>query len=134
MAKKVLKVTAAIIRDGDKLLLCQRPKEKSCGLLWEFPGGKIEPNETPEQCIARECMEELNIKLENVKYFCKTDYEYPDKVIELLFFNATIENKESMEVKEHNRVAWVTPSELTDYNLCPSDAKMVEEFGSKIKV
>ena len=69
MAKKILKVTAAIIRDGDKLLLCQRPKEKSCGLLWEFPGGKIELNETPEQCIARECMEELNIKLEDVKYF-----------------------------------------------------------------
>ncbi len=134
MTKKILRVTAAIIRNGGKLLLCQRPKEKSCGILWEFPGGKIEPGETPEQCIVRECMEELNIKLEGVKYFCETDYEYPDKVIKLLFFNATIENKKSMEVKEHNEVVWIKPSELVNYDLCPSDAKMVEEFGNKISL
>ena len=60
---KTLEVTAAIIRQNGKILICQRPAEKNCGLLWEFPGGKIEGGETGEQCIVRECQEELGVTL-----------------------------------------------------------------------
>ncbi len=66
---KTLEVTAAIIRQNGKILICQRPADKNCGLLWEFPGGKIEAGETGEQCIVRECKEELGITL-TVSYTC----------------------------------------------------------------
>lgn len=107
-------------------MICQRPENKACSLLWEFPGGKIEPNETPEACIVRECMEELNVKLTNIKHFCDTEYEYPDKVIKISFFKAKLENPEQLEIKEHNNIAWVKASELDNYKFCPTDEKMLE--------
>ena len=60
-------VSAAVIKNGDKVLLCQRPKGKRHELLWEFPGGKIEPNETEEDCVIREIQEELDVTLGNLK-------------------------------------------------------------------
>ena len=126
MNKPILKVTAAIIYNDDKFLVCQRPENKACGLLWEFPGGKIEPHESPEACIARECMEELNIELTDIKYFCDTEYEYPDNIIRITFFKAKLKNSEQLEVKEHNNVAWINASELDKYEFCPTDTKMLE--------
>ncbi len=126
MSKPTLNVTAAIIYNDGKFLICQRPKNKACGLFWEFPGGKIESNETPEACIARECMEELNIKLTDVKYFCDTEYEYPDKIIKLIFFKTKIDNPKQLEAKEHNDIKWVTKSDLNHYEFCPTDAKMID--------
>lgn len=128
MSKPVLNVTAAIIYNDDKFLICQRPKEKACGLLWEFPGGKIEPGETPEDCISRECMEELNVELENIHYFCDVEYEHPDKIINLAFFKTTIKDSEQLVVREHNDVAWVDNSKLDKYDFCPTDTKMLEQF------
>ncbi|MEE0888091.1 MAG: 8-oxo-dGTP diphosphatase MutT [Candidatus Saccharimonadaceae bacterium] len=128
MSKPVLKVTAAIIYNSNKFLICQRPKEKACGLLWEFPGGKIEPGETPEDCISRECMEELGIELENIRYFCDTEYEYPDKIINLVFFKTTIKDPEQLVAKEHNDTVWVDSSKLDKYVFCPTDTKMLEQF------
>ena len=68
---KMLEVTAAIIRQNGKVLICQRPANKNCGLLWEFPGGEIEAGETGEECIVRECQEELGVIL-------RVEREYTD--------------------------------------------------------
>lgn len=126
MNKPVLNVTAAIIYDNDNFLICQRPENKACGLLWEFPGGKIEPNETPEECIARECKEELNVELTDIQYFCDTEYEYPDKIIKISFFKTKINDLNKLEVREHNDTAWITVFDLDSYEFCPTDTKMLE--------
>ena len=64
-------VTAAIIKDDDKILICQRPKGKRFADMWEFPGGKTEPGETAEECVIRECYEELGITIKTDKLFCR---------------------------------------------------------------
>ena len=104
MQKKVdmdqpTKVSAAIIKDGDKILLCQRPKGKRHELLWEFPGGKIEPNETEEDCIIREIQEELDVTLGNLKRL--TTIQADD--VSITYFEATIISGE-LKMIEHNDI------------------------------
>ncbi len=127
--KPRIKVTAAIITNGGQFLICQRPKNKSCGLLWEFPGGKIEQGETPEECIARECNEELNIELQSIKQYCNVTYEYDDKIVELSFLTASIDNRNSVQPNEHNDIAWIKKNDLSNYSFCPADQKMLTEYG-----
>ena len=67
-------VVAALIWNNDRFLICQRPKHKSCGLLWEFVGGKVEQGETKEQALIRECKEELDITLSVGEIFMETTH------------------------------------------------------------
>lgn len=120
----MIEVTAAIIfRDG-KFLICQRPKGKNCELLWEFPGGKIEPGETGEQCIVREIQEELGVTLRVIQKLTDVIYEYPDRVVHLHFFVTEIESGE-LTRKEHNAFAWITKEDIPHYQFCPADAQML---------
>lgn len=123
---KTLEVTAAIIRQSGKILICQRPAEKNCGLLWEFPGGKIEAGETGEQCIVRECQEELGITLNVERELTDITYEYPDRTVHLHFFLCSIADGDP-ENKEHNRFAWITLDEIEQYEFCPADDKMLSQ-------
>lgn len=122
----MMEVTAAVIWRGDRFLICQRPREKYCGLLWEFPGGKIEPGETAEECIIRECREELGVTLKVHGEFYDNVQEHPDRVVHLHFFSAEIATGELTPL-EHNVVAWVTQAETAGYEFCPADAKMLRE-------
>ena len=79
----MIEVTAAIIKQGFKFLICQQPKEKSCELLWEFHGGKIEDDETGKQCIIRGCQEELGITLWVLRELTYLRYDYPNRTIQL---------------------------------------------------
>ena len=83
-------VVAALIWQGDRFLACQRPANKARALLWEFVGGKVEPGETKEQALIRECREELDITLEVGDLFMEVIHEYPDLTVRLSLFNATI--------------------------------------------
>lgn len=121
---KKLEVTAAIMRQNDKILICQRPAEKNCGLLWEFPGGKIEAGKIGEQCIVRECQEELGITLSVERELTDITYEYPDRIVHLHFFLCNIADGVS-EKKEHNAFAWITPDEVGQYEFCPDDKAMI---------
>lgn len=128
MQKKVdmdqpTKVSAAIIKDGDKILLCQRPKGKRHELLWEFPGGKIEPNETEEDCIIREIQEELDVTLGNLKRL--TTIQADD--VSITYFEATIISGE-LKMIEHNDIKWVNKKEIINFNLCPNDKLMTEKI------
>ena len=125
---KTLEVTAAIICNNGQILVCQRPVHKNCGLLWEFPGGKIEAGETGEQCIVRECQEELGITLSVDQKLTDITYEYTDRVVHLHFFLCNIVSGVP-EKKEHNAFAWIRPNELEQYELCPADARMIEKMG-----
>ena len=120
----MIEVTAAIICEGNKILICQRPADKNCGLLWEFPGGKIEPGETGEQCIVRECQEELGVTLQVKKEVTDVVYEYPDRTVHLHFYLCDIISG-TLEKKEHAAFRWISRQEVSQFSFCPADAKML---------
>ena len=117
-------VVAALIWDGDKFIICQRPAHKARGLLWEFVGGKVELGETKEDALIRECKEELNILLSVGDVFMDVVHEYPDLTVHLTLFNATIAEGEPNKL-EHNDIQWITPSEIQNYDFCPADKEIL---------
>ncbi len=123
-----LSVTAAIIRKDGRILLCQRPEGKNCALLWEFPGGKIEPGEQAEACVIRECREELDVMLRVIRRYGEVVCDYPDRTVDLQFFVCEIAQGEPRR-KEHAALAWAHPQELAGYSFCTADAKMLREYG-----
>lgn len=122
----MMEVTAAVIRRGGRFLICRRPRDKYCGSLWEFPGGKIEPGETAEECVVRECREELGVTLRVLGERFSVVQEHPDRVVHLRFFDAELVSGEP-EALEHSAVAWVTAEEAKAYEFCPADARMLAE-------
>lgn len=128
---KTLEVTAAIIRQNGKILICQRPADKNCGLLWEFPGGKIEADETGEQCIIRECQEELGITLSVECELTDITYAYPGRIVHIHFYLCNIADGVP-EKKEHNALAWIVLGEVDQYEFCPADKKMLKSNCMKI--
>ena len=101
-------------------MICQRPATKSCALLWEFVGGKVEPGETKEQALIRECREELNITLSVGDVFTEVVHEYPDITVHLTLFHASIAEG-TIRLLEHTAIAWIIPAEIPDYDFCPAD-------------
>ena len=120
-------VVAALIWQGDRFLACQRPAHKKRGLLWEFVGGKVEPGETKEQALIRECQEELAVTLSVGDVFMDVIHEYPDLTVHLTLFNATIAEGEPRKL-EHNDIQWITPSEIQNYDFCPADKEILKEI------
>ena len=120
-------VVAALIWQGDKFMICQRPAHKARGLLWEFVGGKVEQGETKEQALIRECQEELAITLSVGDVFMDVVHEYPDLTVHLTLFNATIADSEPQKL-EHNDIQWITPSEIPNYDFCPADEEILKKI------
>lgn len=125
----MVEVVAALIWDNDKLMICQRPAHKARGLLWEFVGGKVEPGETKEQALIRECQEELAITLTVGEVFMDVVHEYPDINVHLTLFNATIAEGIPQKL-EHNDIKWVTTKEIPNYAFCPADEEILEKIKS----
>ena len=120
-------VVAALIWNKDKFMICQRPAHKARGLLWEFVGGKVEPGETKEQALIRECREELAVTLSVGDMFMDVVHEYPDLTVHLTLFNAVI--LEGIPKKlEHNDIKWITPSEISNYEFCPADVEILKKI------
>ena len=113
-------VVAALIWAEDKFLICQRPAHKARGLLWEFVGGKVEPGETKEQALARECREELAVTLDVGEVFMDVVHTYPDLTVHLTLFHASIAEG-TPQLLEHNDIRWITPAEIPQYEFCPAD-------------
>ena len=123
----MVEVVAALIWEGDKFMICQRPVHKARALLWEFVGGKVEPGETKEQALIRECQEELAITLSVGTVFMDVVHKYPDITIRLTLFNATIA-KGIPKKLEHNDIQWITPEEIPNYNFCPADEEILKKI------
>ena len=102
-------VVAALIWDKDKFMICQRPAHKARGLLWEFVGGKVEPGETKEQALIRECQEELAVTLS-------------------IGLSATVFAQPLPKKLEHNDIKWITPSEISNYEFCPADVEILKKI------
>ena len=113
-------VVAALIWDKNRFMICQRPAHKARGLLWEFAGGKVEPGETKEQALIRECREELAVTLNIGQVFMDVIHQYPDLCVHLTLFNAVI--REGIPKKlEHKDIRWITANEIDKYKFCPAD-------------
>ena len=124
---EMTEVVAALIRRGEKFMICQRPAHKARGLLWEFVGGKVEPGETKEQALVRECREELAVTLSVEDVFMDVVHEYPDLIVHLTLFNATIAEGEPQKL-EHNDIRWITPSEIPKYEFCQADEEILKKI------
>ena len=123
----ITEVVAALIWDGDKFMICQRPAHKTRGLLWEFVGGKVEPSETNEQALIRECREELGVTLTVGDIFMDVFHEYPDLTVHLTLFNATISEGKPQKL-EHNDIQWITPREMPNYDFCSADKEILAKI------
>lgn len=126
------RVSAAIIKNSEnEILICQRGPGGSCEFLWEFPGGKIEQGESPEECLVRECREELEIDIEVLDLFEETKYSYPERDIEFVFFTASL-IKGVPAPSVHKTIKWVSPDRLGEYEFCPADVFVVEKLAKGI--
>ena len=117
-------VVAALIWRGDRFLACQRPAHKARGLLWEFVGGKVEPGETKDQALIRECREELGVTVSVGDVFMEVVHEYPDITVHLTLYNATIAAGSPKKL-EHNDIQWITPAQIPNYDFCPADTEIL---------
>ena len=123
-------VVAALIWDEDRFMACQRPAHKARALLWEFVGGKVEPNETKEEALIRECQEELGITVAVEDVFMEVTHEYPDLTVHLTLFNARIAEGVPRKL-EHNDIRWITVEEIDDFAFCPADVEILERLKKK---
>ena len=117
-------VVAALIWRKDTFLICQRPAHKARGLLWEFVGGKVEPGETGEEALVRECREELDVTLSVGEVFTEVTHVYPDLTVHLTLYHAVIAEGEPRTL-EHNDLRWITVDEIDGYDFCPADEEII---------
>jgi len=124
----MVEVVAALIWDKEKFMICQRPANKARGLLWEFVGGKVEPGETKEQALIRECQEELAVTVSVGSVFMDVVHEYPDITVHLTLFHAGIAEGEPRKL-EHQDIRWIRPEEVPQYEFCPADEEILKRIG-----
>lgn len=120
-------VVAALIWNRNRFLICQRPPHKARGLMWEFVGGKVEPGETRQQALIRECREELDIVVAVDDVFMELVHEYPDLTIRLIVYNAVISDGTPKKL-EHNDIRWIRVEEIPKYDFCPADKVILEKL------
>ncbi len=124
----MINVVAAVIKDENgKILITQRNLQKDQGGLWEFPGGKIEPNETREDAIIREIKEELDIDIKVDNYLEEKVFNYPEKDINLIALKCSKINGK-IKLLEHEDYRWVDNSELEKFEFAPADIFIVEKL------
>lgn len=122
-----IKVLCGIVENDGLVLITQRSETMSQPLLWEFPGGKLEPGETEQECLAREIREELQISVSPQQRLEPAHYSYPDKLVELIPYTCTY-NSGTISLLEHLKYEWVKPNELIAYTWCPADVPIVKAY------
>lgn len=125
--KPYVEVVAALIWNKGRFLICQRPKNKARALLWEFVGGKVEKGESKEEALIRECHEELAIDIAVDDIFTEVTHDYPDITVHLTLFNSRIVWGQ-LTLLEHNDMAWITHSEIENYDFCPADEVILQKI------
>ena len=124
---KTIEVAAALIWKDGCFLACQRPANKACALLWEFAGGKLEPGESGEQALVRECREELGVEIRVLGAFMDVTHAYPDLTVHLTLYESEIASGEVHRL-EHSDIRFITPEEIDEYDFCPADQAFCAEI------
>ena len=126
-APRRLKVLAAVIENGGRILIARRKSTDRFGGQWEFPGGKLEPGETPEQCLERELREEFGIASRIGRRLGSAKADSPEFAIRLDAYEAFHLGGE-FELREHNEIRWVAPSEIAGYDLTEPDRRLLGQI------
>ncbi len=123
----MIQVVAAIIKKENKYLLARRAMHKVHGGKWEFPGGKIDLYETPEQAVERELYEEFKVKTETGEHLVTVLHDYPDFKIELMAYESVFVEGD-FELNDHDQIAWLSWKEIGEQDLTEADRKLVEKL------
>ena len=123
------------MKEDNKILIAKRRLEKSLGGYWEFPGGKIEANESPEECLVRELQEEFSVQIEVICHIKSVDYDYGNFKIYLMGYLGRIKSG-NFNLTDHDEISWVSSEELLNYKLAPADIpiakEVIERHGGRI--
>lgn len=123
----LVRVTAALIEEDGRVLLARRKKGDRFEGLWEFPGGKVEPGETPEGSLQRELLEELGVKVEVGERLSARPFRAAEAPMELLVFRARIVEG-AIVCRDHEELRWVSPADLDDYALTDPDRRALPDL------
>ena len=121
----MIEVVAGVIYKDDKFLIAQRNLKKAQGGLWEFPGGKVEKNETHEEALKREIKEEFNADIQVDKYIGENVHHYPEKDIKLVFYKTTLLS-EKIDLLEHEDYRWITKDDKNKFDFAGADVKVFD--------
>lgn len=125
MNNNYIKVAAAVIERDGKILIGRRKKGSHLADKWEFPGGKLEPGETPEEALRRELREELSVEAMVGDFVCASRHIYPEKAVELIVYRASIPLGD-IDSTDHEEIRWVPREELLLYNFPEADRPVIE--------
>lgn len=120
------RIIAAAIIENNKVLIAKRNYGSLAG-FWEFPGGKVEGNETDEECIVREIYEELSVNIKAVEYLCEQNFIKDNKQCVIILYRARLIN-DKFNLVAHSEIKWVEKKELSSYNLAPLDKQLLEKW------
>ena len=129
----MVEVVAALIRQEDRFLICQRPIGRPRALLWEFPGGKVEAGEDPRQALIRECREELCVEVLPGDIYMRTEHQYSDVHIRLSLYEARIISG-TLTRREHHALRWIRPQELYSCSFCPADVPFIHRLAGERRI
>lgn len=121
----MVEVVAGIIYKNDKFLIAQRNLKKSQGGLWEFPGGKVEPEESYQDALKREIKEEFNADIEVGDFVGENVHHYPERDIKLIFYKAKLIS-DKMELLEHEDIRWITKEDKDSFEFAGADNKVFD--------
>jgi len=122
-----IEVTAAIIKKDDKFLIAKRKKGSHLENKWEFPGGKIELNETAEDCLKRELTEEFGVETEIEDFFEMNEFNYGDKKIRLLCYKVKYISGQ-FQLNAHDEIKWVSIDEFNKYDFAEADIPIIKKL------
>ena len=125
--EKPILVTAGIIRDGEKILICQRHRSDAYGLQWEFPGGKVRDGEDLKASLARELAEELSIQADVGAEVFRLRHRYPDRYVEVVFF-AVPKYQGAVENRVFEAIEWAPRERLPEYDFLEADRELVNRL------
>ncbi|MBN1626230.1 MAG: 8-oxo-dGTP diphosphatase MutT [Deltaproteobacteria bacterium] len=131
--KPHISVTAGLIFKDGRILIAERPRGYHLAGLWEFPGGKQEPDETLEECLEREIKEELGIEIKAERLFATVIHEYEKKIVSLHVFDCTHVNGDPKGL-EGQDLKWIKPSELMQYEFPPPDQEVIRLLVKRLKI
>ena len=132
MAATSIRVACAVIEDDGKILAAQRSETMSMPLKWEFPGGKLHDGESAEECLARELMEELGVRVRIKRALTPVYHCYDEFAIELIPFVCSLAGG-NLLLNEHRAIAWLSPHQLTELDWPAADIPVIASYLASLK-